>query len=132
MKVIDDCIQVLINWAWGSCGSVAYLKPGFQLSSFKYCVKLLLQMAPTNTEKIKPLTFCYLNWDFACCSPLVTWFTFLCYMSQGSRVQINISKVHRKNILSKNWREWGYIPHLCHLCRIVGVTSVSNMHEEHA
>ena len=42
-------------------------------------------------------------------------------------VRINISKVHRKNILSKNWREWGYNPPSGTLTQdTVGVTCTKN------
>ena len=34
----------------------------------------------------------------------------LFYFLRQHRVLINISKVHCKNILSKNWREWSYNP----------------------
>ena len=95
-----------------------------QFSSLLSCISLSFQQAITNqsscmkyslkAEKNKHLWLytIQLYFTYSCNKSKCTFSKcyFIYTFMYNDRVQINISKVHRKNILSKNWREWCYNP----------------------
>ena len=84
MDILSNNLNANILCALSELGvAVVFLKPCFNLSIFKYCVKLLLKMAPTNTEKTKLLTFCIIE-------SLVTRGTFLGHASEIKYATLNI------------------------------------------